>query len=191
MCGWSANLESKLLAVFCSLRRLLLGTLLFEISFNWRIIGDFGIHLHNANSLDVACRNFDVACRRFRCGVRHLEVSFDRLFFIFYFLLKRFLPQVLVCIFQSVSDGCLWELGCIQKEQRGQGGQDRASQVGPSVMGVCAGHSCAVCGLPLECADFVCCVHKEEWPSPCVEQNCELMAEMCVRDGATNVGIHL
>ncbi len=43
MCGWSANLESKLLAVFCSLRRLLLATLLFEISFNWRIIGDFGI----------------------------------------------------------------------------------------------------------------------------------------------------
>ncbi len=29
VCGWSANLESKLLAVFCSLRRLLLGTLLF------------------------------------------------------------------------------------------------------------------------------------------------------------------
>ncbi len=45
--------------------------------------------------------------------------------------------------------------------------------------------------LPLECANFVCCVHKEEWPSPCVEQNCELMGEMCVRDGATNVGIHL
>ncbi len=31
--------------------------------------------------------------------------------------------------------------------------------------------------LPLECADFVCCVHKEE---PCVEQNCELMGEMRV-----------
>ncbi len=43
VCGWSANLESKLLAVFCSLRRLLLATLLFEISFNWRIIRDFGI----------------------------------------------------------------------------------------------------------------------------------------------------
>ncbi len=43
VCGWSANLESKLLAVLCSLRRLLLGTLLFEISFNWRIIRDFGI----------------------------------------------------------------------------------------------------------------------------------------------------
>ncbi len=38
----SANLESKLLAVFCSLRRLLLSTLLFEISFIWRIIRDFG-----------------------------------------------------------------------------------------------------------------------------------------------------
>ncbi len=37
VCGWSANLESKWLAVFCSLRRLLLGTLLFEITFNcWR-----------------------------------------------------------------------------------------------------------------------------------------------------------
>ncbi len=45
--------------------------------------------------------------------------------------------------------------------------------------------------LPLECADFVRCVHKEEWPSPCVEQNCELKGEMCVRDGATNVCIHL
>ncbi len=43
VCGWSANLESKWLAVFCSLRRLLLGTLLLQISFNWRIIGDFGI----------------------------------------------------------------------------------------------------------------------------------------------------
>ncbi len=43
VCGWSANLESKLLAVFCSLRRLLLATLPFEISFNWRIIRDFGI----------------------------------------------------------------------------------------------------------------------------------------------------
>ncbi len=38
--------------------------------------------------------------------------------------------------------------------------------------------------LPLECADF----YVEEWPSPCVEQNCELMGEMCVRDGAANVG---
>ncbi len=43
VCEWSANLESKLLAVFCSLRRLLLATLLFEISFNWRILRDFGI----------------------------------------------------------------------------------------------------------------------------------------------------
>ncbi len=42
VCGWSANLESKLLAVFCSLSRLLLATLLFEISFIWRKIRDFG-----------------------------------------------------------------------------------------------------------------------------------------------------
>ncbi len=40
---WNPSLESKWLAVFCSLRRLLLGTLLLEISFNWRIIGDFDI----------------------------------------------------------------------------------------------------------------------------------------------------
>ncbi len=44
--------------------------------------------------------------------------------------------------------------------------------------------------LPLECGDFVSCVHKEEWLSPCVEQNCELMGKMCVRDGATNVCFH-
>ncbi len=39
--------------------------------------------------------------------------------------------------------------------------------------------------------DFVSCVHKEEWPSSCVEHNCELMGEMCVRDGATNVCFQL
>ncbi len=32
------------------------------------------VHVHNANSLDVACRHF-------RCGVQHFEVSFDRLLF--------------------------------------------------------------------------------------------------------------
>ncbi len=37
--------------------------------------------------------------------------------------------------------------------------------------------------LQLECAELVCSVHKEEWPSPCVEHNCELMGKMCVRDG--------
>ncbi len=115
MCGWSANLESKLLAVFCSLRRLLLGTLLFEISFNWLEISALhkgGIHLHNANSLDVACRYFDVAWH-FRCGVRHFEVSFHRLLFFFFFFAKKiFATCVSVCLVVS-EYCCLWELGCI------------------------------------------------------------------------------
>ncbi len=49
--------------------------------------------LHNANSLDVACQNFDVACRHFRCHTLGWALI-D-----FFFLLKRLLPHVLVCVF--------------------------------------------------------------------------------------------
>ncbi len=95
MCRWSANLEFKWLAVFCSLKetaaRHFIIRNFIQLAYNWRF-RHYIRAVHNANSLDVAFRNFDVACRHFGCGMRHFEVSFDRLFF---FLLKR-LGNVLV-----------------------------------------------------------------------------------------------
>ncbi len=41
--------------------------------------------MHNANWLDVGSRNHDVAFRLVGCGMRDLQVSFDRLFFFFSF----------------------------------------------------------------------------------------------------------
>ncbi len=68
--------------------------------------------MHNANSLDVACRNFDVAYRHFRCGVRHFEVAL-----IDFSLLKRLLPHVLVCVSLSVSEAACGSWAVFRKSR--------------------------------------------------------------------------